>query len=118
MKLITVLISTILLSACATASKDIMPTYVSPLQYQGYSCQQLSLEEQRLRVRVTELGGRIDEKASRDKLLAATPYTVWFVGGNKDQQAEFARLSGELNALQQAAIQQSCIAKPVDSTSN
>ncbi|EKO3612627.1 hypothetical protein M3930_000233 [Vibrio metschnikovii] len=98
-----------LLTGCATASKDITPTYVSPLIFQGNSCNQIAAEEQRLRVRVSELGGRIDSKASRDKLLVITPYTIWFIGGNKDQEAEFARLSGELNALQQAAIQQNCL---------
>jgi len=108
MRKFIVLIFVSSLSACATSSKDITPTYISPLQYQGYNCVQLAGEEQRLRVRVTELGGRLDEKASRDKLLAVTPYTIWFVGGNQSQEAEFARLSGELNALQQGAIQQNC----------
>lgn len=99
----------ILASGCATSTSDITPTYISPLIYQGNSCSQLAAEETRLRARLTQIGGRIDEKANRDKLLAATPYTIWFVGGNEEQEAEFARLSGELNALQQASIQQNCV---------
>ena len=94
---------------CASTSKDITPSYVSPLQYQNFTCEQLASEEQRLRVRATEIGGRIDEKASRDKLLAATFYGIAFVGGNKDQEAEFARLSGELSALQQTSIMKKCL---------
>ena len=115
MKVFAVVLVILAVSGCATSSRDISPTYVSPLQYQTYTCEQLAAEEERLRVRVTELGGRIDNKADRDKLLVATPYTVWFVGGNNEQEAEFARLSGELNALQQGGIMKNCvIPKPKD----
>jgi len=110
MKIFAALLSISVISGCASSSKDLTPTYVSPLQYQTYNCEQLAAEEQRLRVRVSGLGGRIDDKADRDKLLVATPYTVWFVGGNKEQEAEFSRLSGELNALQQGGILRNCVA--------
>ena len=30
------------LYGCATASKDLTPTYVSPLQYQSYDCDQIA----------------------------------------------------------------------------
>jgi outer membrane murein-binding lipoprotein Lpp len=110
MKIFAVLLSILIISGCASSSKDLTPTYVSPLQYQTYNCEQLAAEEQRLRVRVSELSGRIDDKADRDKLLVVIPYAVWFVGGNKEQEAEFSRLSGELDALQQGGILRNCVA--------
>jgi uncharacterized protein YceK len=98
----------IIMSGCSTASKDISARYVSPIQYSSYDCTQLQEESYRITRIVSELGGRIDEKASRDKLLVATPYTVWFVGGNQDQEAEYSRLKGEHDAVQQALIQKKC----------
>ncbi|MDN3488107.1 MULTISPECIES: hypothetical protein [unclassified Pseudoalteromonas] len=96
------------LTGCSTASKDISARYVSPIQYSSYDCTQLQEESYRITRIVSELGGRIDEKASRDKLLVATPYTVWFVGGNQDQEAEYSRLKGEYDAVQQSLIQKKC----------
>ena len=45
--------------------------------------------------------------AASSVLLYGIP--LLFVGGTKEQEAEFARLKGELTALQQAAIQTKCI---------
>lgn len=69
----------------------------------------------RLQVRATQIGGAFDERANQANLAtAATVVLFWpaafFVagGGNKEQQAELARLKGEQDALQQAAIQLKC----------
>jgi hypothetical protein len=101
------------LAGCATSSKDITATYVSPLQYQSYDCQQLSLESQRIQRRVLELGGRLDEAASNDKALVGVGMILFWpalfaLGGTKQQEAEYGRLRGEYDALQQASIQKKC----------
>jgi hypothetical protein len=87
--------------------------YISPLQYSTYDCSQLQAELQRLQVRASQLGGTIDERASKSNIAAATavifPPAVFFMGGaNKEQQAELARFKGEQDAIQQAAIQRKC----------
>lgn len=102
------------LTACASASKDVSEVYVSPLQYNSYDCDQLAAEEQRLRVRMTQLGARLDTSAKNDKWLAGAAVFTYgislaFVGGNKEQEAEFSRLKGEYNAVQQSAIARKCI---------
>lgn len=97
-----------IIAGCSSASKDISARYVSPIQYSSYDCSQLQEESYRLTRLVSELGGQIDEKASKDKFLVATPYTIWFVGGNKDKEAEYSRLKGEYDAVQQALIQKKC----------
>lgn len=108
-----VLSLSIVLAGCATASKDIAPNYVSPMQYQSYDCEQIAAETQRIQVRVNQLGGRLDEAASNDKAIAGVGAILFWpalfaLGGTKQQEAEYARLKGEYDALQQAAVQKKC----------
>lgn len=98
---------------CATSSKDIAPAYVSPLQYQGYDCQQLTAETQRIQSRVVELGGRLDQAASNDKAITGVGVVLFWpalfaLGGTKQQEADYSRLKGEYDAVQQAAIVKKC----------
>ncbi|WP_220703171.1 hypothetical protein [Alicycliphilus denitrificans] len=101
------------LAGCATSSKDIASTYVSPVQYQGYDCDQIAAENQRLATRVSQLGGRLDEASSNDKAIMGVGLVLFWpalfaLGGTKQQEAEYARLKGEHDALQQAAVAKKC----------
>ena len=101
------------LGGCATASKDIATAYVTPLQYQSYDCAQLAAEVQRIQFRVTELGGRLDQAADNDKAIMGVGLLIFWpalfaLGGTKQQEAEYARLKGEYDALQQASITRKC----------
>lgn len=113
-KIISLAVSVSLgLMGCATASKDIASNYVSPIQYQSYDCEQLSSETQRIQVRVNQVGGRLDEAASNDKAIMGVGLVLFWpalfaLGGTKQQEAEYARLKGEYDALQQAAIVKKC----------
>jgi hypothetical protein len=105
--------SALILGGCATAAKDIAPTYVSPIQYQSYDCQQIEAENARLVNRVSQLGGRLDEAASNDKAIGVVGAVLFWpalfaLGGTKNQEAEYARIKGEHDALQQASIQKKC----------
>jgi hypothetical protein len=98
---------------CSTASKDIAPMYVSPLQYQNYDCDQIAAEAARIQVRVSQTGGRLDEAAQNDQGLTAVGIvlfwpSLFFLGGTKQQEAEYARLRGEYDALQSVAIAKKC----------
>lgn len=111
--LAAILSLSIALAGCATASKDIAPNYVSPMQYQSYDCEQIAAETQRIQVRVNQIGGRLDEAASNDKAIAGVGVILFWpalfaLGGTKQQEAEYARLKGEYDALQQAAVQKKC----------
>jgi hypothetical protein len=115
MKSMTVLAvsACMLLSACATASKDLTPTYTSPLTYQAYDCEQLSAESQRIQARVVQLGGRLDTAASNDKAIAGVGALLFWpalfaLGGTKQQEADYSRLRGEYDAVQQSAIVRKC----------
>lgn len=121
MKKIIVLAVALTLGGCATASKDISASYVSPMQYQSYDCEQLAGEAQRIQARVAQVGGRLDEAASNDKIITGVGCVIlwpslFFLGGTKQQEAEYARLRGEYDAVHQAAIAKKCqlaIAQPV-----
>ena len=103
----------LVLSGCATASKDVASAYVSPLQYQAYDCEQLSSESQRINARVAQLGGRLDTAANNDKALVGVGVILFWpalfaLGGTKQQEADYGRLKGEYDAVQQSAILKKC----------
>jgi len=105
--------ASIVLGGCATASKDVATSYVSPIQYQSYDCDQISAESRRIQSRVGELGGRLDQAASNDQtigVVAALLFwpAIFFLGGTKSQEAEYGRLKGEYDGLQQASIARKC----------
>ena len=104
---------TMALAGCATSSKDVATSYVSPMQFQSYDCQQLASEAQRIQSRVNQLSGRLDEAASNDKVLMGVGLILFWpalfaVGGTKQQEAEYARLKGEYEAIQQSAVAKKC----------
>ena len=112
-RMVACVVAVSFLAGCATASKDVATAYVSPTQYQAYDCTQLSAEAQRLQVRYTELGGRLDQAASNDKTLTGVGIILFWpalfaLGGTKNQEAEYGRLRGEYEAVQQASIQKKC----------
>jgi hypothetical protein len=110
---VSILAVAISLTGCATSSKDIASTYVSPLQYQNYDCAQLGLEAQRIQTRVVETGGRLDQASANDKALMGVGLVLFWpalfaLGGTKNQEAEFGRLKGEYDAVQKTAIDKKC----------
>jgi hypothetical protein len=106
---------------CANSSNDISPAYVSPLQYQAYDCGQIAVEVQRVQARVVELGGRLDQAASNDKAIVGAGLILFWpalfaLGGTKQQEAEYARLRGEYDAIEQAAVSKRCQTAVADPT--
>jgi hypothetical protein len=112
-KMITAVACASLLSACASSPDKISASYVSPIQYSNYDCDQLRQELARINGRVGQLTGRLDEAASNDKaILIAGGLLFWpalfELGGTKQQEAELSRLKGEYDALQQANTSKKC----------
>ncbi|MCX7174968.1 MAG: hypothetical protein NT159_13830 [Proteobacteria bacterium] len=102
----------ITLIGCASGSGGLAANYVSPLQFQAYSCEQIDAELGRLYVRINQLGGRLDDAAAHDRWLAAGSRLFWpslfMLGGTKEQGAEFSRLKGEYEALDLLAMEKQC----------
>jgi hypothetical protein len=106
-------ISIAFLAGCAKSSSEIATSYVSPLQYQSYSCDQIAAESARVTARASELGGRLDQASSNDAAITGIGIVLFWpilfaLGGTKSQEAEYARVKGEFDALNQVAIQKQC----------
>lgn len=101
-------------AACATSSKNIGASYVSPLQYNNYSCDQLSQEYMRISSRVIEVSGKQDSAAKRDAVgmgvgLVLFWPALFLLAGNKGNPDELARLKGECDAIEVCAIEKNCL---------
>jgi hypothetical protein len=98
---------------CSTASRDIMPAYVSPAIYSNYDCDQLRLELIRVSVEVNSMSGKLDKNKENDTMTTTAGIilfwpALFFLGGTKEQEARYAQLKGEYIALEQATIQRKC----------
>jgi hypothetical protein len=112
------------LGGCASSASDITPTYVSPVQYSSYNCQQLGLEAQSVSARAAALTGAQDSQRTKDTLATTAAVVIFwpaafFVGGDKQTAAELAQMKGQMVAIEQTSIAKKCnipIRKPANST--
>jgi hypothetical protein len=107
----------LVIQGCATASKDLTATYISPLQYQTFDCEQIAAEVARIQARVVQLGGQLDQAANNDAGIMAVGLLLFWpvlfaLGGTKQQEAEYSRLKGEYDALEQQAVLKKCQKAP------
>ncbi|MBY0474122.1 MAG: hypothetical protein K2Q13_03560 [Nitrosomonas sp.] len=114
-KLFTVVLfaAAIMLSGCVSSSEKLNSPYISPAQFQTYSCAELLAEIERIQARVSQLTGKSNGNAStNDKLtldadLSLSWAALFALAGTKEQEAEYAQLKSEYDAIQQwAAIKQ------------
>ncbi|NDV48227.1 MULTISPECIES: hypothetical protein [unclassified Salipiger] len=107
------LVASIAISGCAKKSQDISAQYVSPMQFQSYSCRQITEEAQR----VSEYSARAmrvqNQTASTDAVATGVAIVLFwpaafFVSGNGANADELARLKGQMDALQSASTQKQC----------
>lgn len=101
------------IAGCSKSADEIAPSYVSVMQYQHYSCDQLKMEAMSLSRRASQLSGVQNDKATEDALLMTASIIVFwpaafFIGGDGQSEAELARLKGEFEAVESAAIQKNC----------
>lgn len=101
------------IAGCASKSSDIAPSFVSPVGYQNYTCEQLQQEAQGVSQSAAIASGRQD-KARSDDIAKTTVGVVlfWpvllFNEGDGRTAAELANLKGQMNAIQQASVQKQC----------
>ena len=101
------------MAACAKKSENVAASYVSPLAFQQFSCNQLAEEGERVSLRAAELSGVQDRKRTGD-IVATTAAIVVFwpaaflVKGDDAQTAELARLKGEFDAISRVSAQKGC----------
>lgn len=106
-------LTVISLSACATKPESVKATYVSPLTYEPYTCEQLAAEAQRVSARASEVTGVQQKKASGDAVAMGIGMIVFwpalfFIKGNGTDTTELARLKGEMETIEKVSIQKDC----------
>ena len=108
-----VAVAALILASCASRSGDIAPSYVSPIQYDAYTCPQLAEEAQRVAAHAAGAAGAQDSQATKDAIATTAAIVVFwpaafFIGGDKQNASELARLRGEMEAIEQTSIRKKC----------
>ena len=101
------------LTGCATDTTQIQASYVSPYEYEEYTCNGLRGEAARVTRKVREIGAQIDETASSDSAAVTVglilPTAFLLIDGNDPAAARrYAELKGQMNAIEEASIRKGC----------
>ena len=101
------------LIGCASSSNEISSAYVSPLEYENYTCKQLAREGQRVAERAAMLAGRIDDNARDDKIVAGVGAVLFwpallFIDGDGPEATEYAQLKGQRKAIEEESFRRDC----------
>ena len=104
---------TAFVSGCATGADDIAPSYISPVTYESYTCEQLAEEAQAVSARAAQAAGAQNKARTNDAVMTTVGVVVFWpslflIKGNGPQAAEVARLKGEMEAIQTASIRKKC----------
>jgi hypothetical protein len=113
MRFLSLFALTLALAGCATRSQDIVSAYVSPIQYESYSCTQLREEAARVSSRAAVASGMQDQNATSDAIATGVALVVFWpaaflVHGNGASAQEVAQLKGDMDAIEQANILKRC----------
>lgn len=104
------------ISGCASHTNEIAPSYISPLEYEDYSCKKIKAEMARVTRRANQVAYDVNKNADGDAtamgvgLILFWP-ALFFIDGNSPQAQEYAELKGRFNALEEAAVQKECSIK-------
>lgn len=101
------------LAGCTTAPEKISGSYVSPIQYSNYDCDQIRLEMQRVSAKVSEVAGVQKRQANNDAVAMGVGLVIFwpalfFLAGGNDRKEELANLKGTYDALTTTAIEKKC----------
>lgn len=102
-----------LLSACASSPKKIEAAHVSPVKFQNYTCDQMSLERSAVEYRANVLYHSLKRRADADKVkmgVGAVLFlpALFFLKGNGTKASEFAQMKGDYTALRLASEDRGC----------
>lgn len=102
-----------LLAGCASSPDKISATYVSPIQYSNYDCDQVRMEMVRISNKVAEVSGQQKRQASNDAVAMGVGLVLFwpalfFLAGGNDRKEELANLKGQYDALTSTAIEKRC----------
>jgi len=108
------LAATALLVGCASNPNNIDATYVSPLKYANYNCDQIAQEMGHLEQRTNVLYQNLQRKRTNDNwamgvgMVLFWPALFALDGGDGPEATEYAQVKGEYEALRQNSVEKSC----------
>lgn len=104
----------VMLSACATPPEDIIASDVSPLRFAKFECDELAALHGQKEARLNDLHGKLKEEAKTDETQAAVglilfwPALLFLEGEDSAETDEYARLKGEIRAINAAGLKNDC----------
>ena len=106
-------------ASCATPSKEIEASYVSPIIYQNYTCEQLSVEATMLSQRAQSVMAKQDKRAKSDAVATGVALILFWpamflVKGNGTDDSEIAQLKGQMDTVENVSNQKQCLISFVD----
>ena len=103
----------VLVAGCASKSENIQATYMSPVPYESYTCEQLAQEGQRVSARAAQAAGVQDKNRKNDTIKTTVGvilfWPILFANeGDGQTAAELAQLKGQKKAIEEASIKKNC----------
>lgn len=101
------------LGACASHTHEIAPSYISPTEYEDFSCKKIKAEMARVSRRAQAVAGEVNKNADGDLtamgvgLILFWP-ALFFIDGDTPQAKEYADLKGRFAALEDVSIEKDC----------
>ncbi len=111
---LAIIAMSISLAGCATPPDEISAAYASPLEFQELNCSQIELGMTRRSRRLSELYAQLDDEAETDEMQTAIGLMIFFPalffleGGDDERASEYARLRGEMAALEDVGVGKEC----------
>jgi len=102
-----------LVAGCASGADEIAPSYVSPVMYENFTCQQLAFEAQSISARAAQAAGVQNKQRTTDAVVTTVGLVVFwpslfFIKGDGAKAAELANLKGQMEAVEQASLRKNC----------
>ncbi len=101
-------------AACASNPDKLGTQQVSSYKYINYNCTQLSMQLDNKNARLSSLYTQLKKERDADEiqvgvgLLLFWPTLLFVEGGDGPEAAEYSRLKGEVQAIQEVMINKSC----------
>ena len=106
---------TITLAGCASSPDEMNATYVSPLKYKSYDCDQIAMEMDYVGNETTKLYTQLKKKSSNDDTQMAVgmilfwPTLFFLEGGDGPAASQYSQMKGEFEALRKASTMKKCM---------
>ena len=114
-RLMLTLTAALVLAGCSSAQKSsqINADYVPTSSYLSMTCSSLTAEARRLRQRISQLRGDVDEAYNDDKTMEIVTWVLFWpaafaMDGNDTEAQKLASAKGEAEAIGAAMRQKNC----------